>query len=41
MKRAEDAEGMKRAEDAQGIEWAEEAQNDMRIDLAGILGNVN
>ena len=41
MKRAEDAEGMKRAEDAQGIEWAEEAQNDMRIDPAGILGNVN
>ena len=41
MKRAEDAQGMKWAENAQGIEWAEEAQNDMRIDPAGILGNVN
>ena len=34
-------QGMKWAEDAQEIEWTEEAQNDMRIGLAEILGNVN
>ena len=34
-------QGMKWAEDAQGREWANEAQNDMRINPAGILGNVN
>ena len=34
-------QGMKWVEDAQGREWAKEAQNDMRINPAGILGNVN